>query len=314
MRDLTVKKAGEVKAGAGVDHKYFHNYTIKHDFMGLRSDLTGIIPEDILIHLPDGYEIIGTIAIISIPTDLLQFQDLIVNALLSRRPRIHTIVNKTGDTRGIYRTSKYVPIYGKTLITEHKEYGFKYRLDISQVYFSSKMASERKRIADLIIPGETVFVPFAGVGPYAIPAAARGARVVAMEINKNACFWMAVNTTLNRVSSGLHIVQGDALVANNSIRQKFSRIIIPTPYGLLRGPNIFFPMLTDHGTVHWITFANKSEIHELMRELAEEGYHILRCHECGNVAPSVYRWIVDIKKRGSPVSSPYISVSSQNFQ
>lgn len=269
--------------------------------MGLRSDLTGIIPEDILIHLPDGYEIIGTIAIISIPSEFLQYQDLIVQVLLFRRPKINTILNKIGDVNGLYRTSRYVPIYGETLITEHKEYGFRYRLDISQVYFSSKMASERKRIADLIIPGETVFVPFAGVGPYAIPAAARGARVIAMEINKNACYWMSVNRILNRVSSGLSIIQGDALVAHHFIRQKFSRIIIPTPYGVLPRPDIFFPMLTDNGTAHWITFANRREIHKLMRELADEGYQILRCHECGNVAPSVYRWTVDIKRRENSV-------------
>lgn len=282
--------------------------------MGLRSDLAGIIPEDILIHMPDGYEIIGTIAIISIPSVLLQYQNLIGKAILSRRPKIITILNKIGDVNGLYRTSGYVPIYGGTLITEHKEYGFRYRLDISQVYFSSKMASERKRIADLIFPGENVFVPFAGVGPYAIPAAARGARVIAMEINKNACYWMAVNRTMNRVFSGLSIILGDALVAHHFIRQKFSRIIIPTPYGVLQRPDIFLSMLADNGTAHWITFANRREIHELMRQLADEGYQILRCHACGNVAPSVYRWIVDIKRRESSVCSPHISVSCQNFR
>ena len=263
--------------------------------MGLRKDLTGIIPDVLLILLPDGYEIIGTIAIISIPPDLMQFNSQIVTALRARRPSIQTILNKTGDVNGPYRTSQYTPIFGEKTITEHREYGFRYRFDVSEVYFSSKMGSERKRIADLIRPGEIVFVPFAGVGPYAIPAAARGAEVIAMEINKSACSWMTINASGNRVSSYVHIIRGDALQAYNSIQQKFSRIIIPTPYGLLNNPDIFLSMLSEGGTAHWITFTNSTQMKDQVDRLTERGYHVLRSHQCGNVAPSIYRWILDIQ-------------------
>ncbi len=271
--------------------------------MGLRRDLTGIIPEELLIALPDGYEIIGNIAIISIPPDFFQYQDLIVQVLLARRPKIHTILNKTGDVDGPYRTSRYVPIYGDALITEHKEYGFRYRLDISQVYFSSKMASERRRIAELIKAGEKVFVPFAGVGPYAIPAAACGAHVVTMEISKDACSWLALNAQKNGVSSKIHIIRGDALCAHRTLREKFSRIIIPTPYGLLQYPDRYFSLLTQEGVLHWITFSNAREIQEIIKYLECQGHAILRCHRCGNVAPAVYRWILDISQKGDSLSS-----------
>jgi len=265
--------------------------------MGLRRDLTGIIPDDLLILLPDGYEIIGTIAIISIPPELTLFNEQIVTALRARRPSIQTILNKTGDVNGLFRTSQYTPIFGENTITEHREYGFRYRLDVSKVYFSSKMGSERKRIADLIKLGETVFVPFAGVGPYAIPVAARGAEVLAIEINKSACSWMTINALENGVSSRLHIIRGDAMQANQTLRRKFSRIIIPTPYGLLNGPDIFLSMLSEGGTVHWISFSNSMQMKEIIDRLTERGYQVLRCHQCGNVAPSVYRWILDIKAK-----------------
>ncbi|MCA1917717.1 hypothetical protein [Methanospirillum hungatei] len=262
--------------------------------MGLRRDLTGTIPDDLLILLPDGYEIIGTIAIISIPPDLMQYKDQIVTALRTRRPSIQTILNKTGDVTGPFRTSQYTSIFGENTITEHREYGFRYRLDVSRVYFSSKMGSERKRITDLIKPGETVFVPFAGVGPYAIPSAARGAMVIAMEINERACSWMATNISVNRVHSRVHIIRGDALQANQILRRKFSRIIIPTPYGLLNNPGIFLSMLSEGGTTHWITFSNSMQMKDRIDRLTFQGYQVLRCHQCGNVAPSVYRWILDI--------------------
>lgn len=266
-----------------------------HNNMGLRKDLTGIIPDDLLIKLPDGYEIIGNIAIIGIPSSLTQYHDAIVAALLARRPSIHTILNKTGSVNGPFRTTLFSPIFGKNLVTEHREFGFKYHLDVSHVYFSSKMGSERKRIADLVKPGERIFVPFAGVGPYVIPAAARGSQVIAIEMNEHACSWMAINTIVNGVSSQVHIIRGDALLANNFIRQKFSRIIIPTPYGLINSPYLFLSMLSDEGTAHWITFSNSVQIKEQVRALEQGGYHILRCRQCGNVAPSVYRWILDIK-------------------
>lgn len=265
--------------------------------MGLRKDLTGIVPDDLLILLPEGYEIIGTIAIISFPPDLMQFKDMIVAALLARRPSIRTILNKTGAVNGLYRTTEYTPVFGENTVTEHREYGFRYRLDVSRVYFSSKMGSERKRIADLITPGELVFVPFAGVGPYAIPSAAQGAEVFAMEINESACSWMAINASENDVFSHIHIIRGDALQAYRTFRQKFSRIIIPTPYELLKNPDLFLSMLYEGGTAHWITFSNSLQMKDQVDRLTEKGYHVLRCRRCGNVAPSVYRWILDIETK-----------------
>jgi tRNA (guanine37-N1)-methyltransferase len=264
--------------------------------MGLHTDLSGIIPENLLLFLSDGYEIIGTIAIITVPPALTQYHDAIISALLARRPSLVTILNKVGIVQGLERTTQYIPLYGQQTITEHKEFGFRYTLDIGKVYFSTKMAFERRRIAEQISSGESVFVPFAGVGPYAIPCAARNADVIAMEISKPACFWMAHNTSINKVTSNVQIIQGDALHAKHTINRRFSRIICPSPYGLLSNPDIFLPMLKEEGTIHWITFCNVKQIATCIDEIQKRRYEVVRCHRCGNVAPSVSRWILDIRK------------------
>lgn len=265
--------------------------------MGLKTDLAGIIPQDLLSHLPDGYEIIGNIAIISVPPSLeLYFKD-IANALLSRRPSLITILNKISTIKGKERTAHYYPIFGEVTITEVREFGFRYKLDIREVYFSTKMASQRTRIHELIHKGETIFVPFAGIGPYAIPAATCGAEVYAVEISRPACAWMARNAIINDASSHLHIIRGDALHAADYLKFNFSRIIIPTPYGLLKSPDIFLTRLIPGGTAHWITFCNKNQIIEYIEELTGDEYEVTYCHKSGNIAPSVSRWILDIKKK-----------------
>lgn len=265
--------------------------------MGLKKDLAGVIPQDLLSYLPDGYEIIGNIAIISVPASLEAYFKDITKALLSRRPSLVTILNKISTIQGKERIAHYDPIFGKETITEVREFGFRYQLNVREVYFSTKMASERRRIHELINKRDTVFVPFAGVGPYAIPAATRGAEVYAIEISHHACAWMARNAIVNGASSNLHIIRGDALQAAYYLNKDFSRIIIPTPYGVLKSPDFFLDRLIQGGTAHWITFCNKAQINEYIEELSGDIYEVTYCHKSGNIAPSVFRWILDIKKK-----------------
>lgn len=262
--------------------------------MGLHEELSGIVPDASLSLLPDGYEVIGTIALISIPPGLERYTQEIIRAILTRRPSVTTILNKTAMIDGEYRTGTYVPVYGSETTTEHREYGFRYRINLSNVFFSGKLASERERIAELIKPGETVLVPFAGVGPYAIPAAARGAEVLAVEINPVACRLLRQNRDLNKIGSNLAIIRADALKIPIFLKKSFSRIIIPTPYGLDHSLATLLPMVNRGGTVHWVTFCNSREIRETLQELERKGFLVSRTHRCGNVAPSVHRWMIDI--------------------
>ena len=66
------------------------------------------------------------------------------------------------------------------------------------------------RIASKVRPGEIVLVPFCGVGPFAVPLAAKGAAVFALETNPEACRWLAENARLNRVEESVVIIKGDA--------------------------------------------------------------------------------------------------------
>src|SRR5438552_18460379 len=84
-------------------------------------------------------------------------------------------------------------------------------MDLSQAYFSPRLASERKRIADLIEAGETVADPFAGVGPYSILIAKRRrpSEVHASDANPRPLRFLRANVAANRAER-VPVRQGDA--------------------------------------------------------------------------------------------------------
>ena len=179
--------------------------------MGLRDQLAGKIPSGLLPHVSDHFEVIGDVAVLGVPAELEPYKQTLAQAIVSRRKNITTVLARTEKITGESRTAAYEVLLGDTTVTVHREFGFSYRIDVGSSFFSSRMASERKRVTDQVEPGETVYVPFAGVGPYAIPAAARGAEVWAVEKNPDAFRWLGENIALNRVAENCHIREGDAL-------------------------------------------------------------------------------------------------------
>jgi tRNA (guanine37-N1)-methyltransferase len=87
---------------------------------------------------------------------------------------------------GDSRTASYEIPTGTSMIARYQEFGFQYRFNLSRIFFNVYLAYERMRVADQVEPGERFLVPFYGVGPFAIPAAAKGAEVFSIENNPDA--------------------------------------------------------------------------------------------------------------------------------
>ena len=222
--------------------------------------MRGIIPEDNLKHLSDRFEVIGDVAVLSVPEELAEFRHAVAEAVVSRRRNISTVLNKVEKVSGSSRTAHYEVLIGDTTVTLHREFGFEYRLDVSKVFFNTRMAYERIRVIDQVEPGERVFVPFAGVGPFAIPAAAKGAPVVAVEQNPDAFSWLDENVALNHVRENCTIVHGDARDLYLLPYHRFDRVIIPTPYGMDQVLDTFLPLVPGGGMLHFYTFKTRQEI------------------------------------------------------
>ena len=95
------------------------------------------------------------------------------------------------------------------------------------------------RIIDQIEWGKRVFVPFCGLGLFAIPAAAKGAQVVVVEQNPDACLWLEENISLNKARNMITTIHGDAFDTSLLPHRQFDRGIIPAPYVAWTGFSTF---------------------------------------------------------------------------
>jgi tRNA (guanine37-N1)-methyltransferase len=262
--------------------------------MGLKEQLRGVIPDQAVNTLSDHFEVIGNIAVISIPPELSDYKKIIAQEIISRRRNICTVLNKVAKVAGDHRTAGYEILAGDTTVTLHHEFGFSYRLDVSRVFFNTRLADERMRVNNLIECSERVLVPFCGVGPFAIPAAAKGAQVVAVEQNPDAYRWLEENVSLNKVKKNITTIQGNALDTGLLPHRQFDRVIIPAPYGMNGILDILAPLAVRGGMIHFYTFKTRNEIPALIEEYSLKGFDLAYCNECGNVAPGVSRWVFDI--------------------
>lgn len=265
--------------------------------MGLKERLRGVVPEERLVHLSRRFHVIGDIAILSLHPELEGYRREIATALLEQCGNVHTVFNKASPLQGERRTPRLELLAGRgSSTTVHKEYGFRYHLDVQEVFFNSHLGYERMRVAGEVRAGEEVLVLFAGVGPFAIPPAARGARVVALEKSPNACYWLARNARENGVDERVAVINADAFGAAILLKRSFDRAVVPTPYGMDRIVDSLPGMLKKGGVVHFYTFKKAREIEGLVRIYQDLGWKLLLCRRCGNVAPNVSRWALDLQK------------------
>ncbi|MBI2647510.1 class I SAM-dependent methyltransferase family protein, partial [Candidatus Woesearchaeota archaeon] len=120
--------------------------------------------------VPSSFDVIGDILIFSdFPKELLKKEKLIGETILKNYKHIKTVLKKTKKYSGRFRTPKLKVIAGeKRKEAICKENNVLIKLDVEKVYFSPRMASERKRIAGLIRQNESILVMFSGSGIYTL--------------------------------------------------------------------------------------------------------------------------------------------------
>ncbi len=258
-------------------------------------NLIGVIPETLHSHIPRRFEVIGDIAVVSFPDELIPYQLQIARSIIADRHNVTTVLRRVSKRSNYHRVAHYEPIIGTKTSTTYRESGFVYRVDLSNVFFTTRLAGEHQRISAQIQPGELVLLPFAGVGPFVIPAAAREAKVIAIEKNPHACQLLLENVRLNHCADQVLMIQGDARTTHLMLKIRADRVIIPTPYGLDEIFPLLSRMVKPGGVIHYYTFHNQSGAEELARDFLASGFVVDRLHRCGNVAPSVSRWVFDLR-------------------
>jgi len=210
---------------------------------GLRTALAGNLPPAVLATLPNGFQKMGSLAVLSLRDDALPFKKTIGEAALALTG-CKTVCVKTGAVAGAFRQPSIEVAAGEeNTAVDFVESGCRYRFDAAKIMFSKGNLSERRRIASLVSDGETVFDFFAGIGYFTIPIAvlAKPARVLSFEWNPEAFKWLEENIALNHAGGVATPFFGDcteeAPKASQALELKADRVIL----GLLPAPKRALP-------------------------------------------------------------------------
>ncbi|XP_077586936.1 tRNA (guanine(37)-N(1))-methyltransferase isoform X2 [Stigmatopora nigra] len=156
--------------------------------------------------LPQGQDVtsafsrIGHIAHMNLRDHQLPYKNLIGKVIMDKNPGVTCVVNKTNIIDSAYRNFKMEVMAGEeNMIAKVKENGSTYEFDFSCVYWNPRLSTEHQRVVNLVKRGDTVFDVFAGVGPFAIPAARSGATVYANDLNPESYKWLQHNSKVNKV-------------------------------------------------------------------------------------------------------------------
>lgn len=245
------------------------------------------------------YEVIGDIAVINELNDIEREEA--VEGILQHQ-NVKTILLKKEGLKGEFRVGDYEKLYGEETETIHTEFGCRYRVDPTKVYFSERFGTERKRIVDQIKDGENVLVMFAGVGSFAILAAkeAEPGKVVAVEKNPKAAEYLKENIEMNKVGDRVEGIEGDVSEVVPELG-KFDRIVMPLP----ESADEFLPLAFQHveqgGTIHYYRFLEEENWEQIMEEIEEaaeetsRSYKVLDRVNCGDRGPYLERVCVDLE-------------------
>jgi tRNA (guanine37-N1)-methyltransferase len=125
-------------------------------------------------------------------------------ALVEAKNGIRTALRVESAVEGRERTRDMSHVAGEEKTTTvHREYGREFVVDLTDVYFTPRLAEERERVGSEVGAEETVFDMFAGVGPFTVAAAEAGAEVVAADINGRAVELLRENATRNGVEDSV---------------------------------------------------------------------------------------------------------------
>ena len=162
------------------------------------------------------FDVVGDIAILEIPRELEDKSKIIGEMFLETHKNIKTVVKKVGAHEGDFRIQKFEVIAGeKKFETTYVENGCRFMLDISKVYFSPRLSTERMRIAKQVKVGEEVLVMFSGYSPHPITILKHShpRRVYAVELNPEAHKYALINRKLNHIPDNkLLLYNGDVVV------------------------------------------------------------------------------------------------------
>jgi len=262
-----------------------------------------LIPSSLHKYLPRKWEKIGDILILKLSEKLKPYESTI-GGIYASALTCKSVLKETGGISGVFRVPKIKHIWGSSdTETIHYELGIRFRLDPAKVMFSSGNMDERKRMATIAAPEETIVDLFAGIGYFSIPLAyySRPQKVFACEINPIAYRFLTQNIVLNDVTEIIEPLLGDSAhiapheVADRVIMGYFGQTssYLPIALGCLKRKG---------GTIHYHDiFPEKTIPSDVIRDVTKiidafgKKVTIQSYKKIKSFAPGIGHYVFDLK-------------------
>ena len=222
--------------------------------------LQGELSDDEIETLRTSFDTIGEIVILEIPNDLEGKKQLIGDAALEFTKR-RSIYMKRSAIKGTTRVRDLEFLSGiDDSVTIHKEHGARLKLDVREMYFSPRLATERKRVMESVRNNENILDMFCGIGPFPIVIARnKDVDITAVDINESAIKYLNENIKLNKLKGRITAYTGDIVEVSDSFKTKFDRIIMNLPGLAYTFLDLAVDLIEDCGIINYYEFSDSYE-------------------------------------------------------
>lgn len=253
--------------------------------------------EDILGFSPS-FEVIGDIAVVAEEYDVK-----VGEAIMAVHKNVKVVLVPTTAVSGEFRVRHFRVLCGENRTTTvYREHGFVYDMDLDKVYFSPRLSTERKRVADQVTDMELVLDMFAGVGPFAIPISKKAMYTIAVDKNPDAYEYLKKNIVLNKATR-IEAVNTDAREVRPP--QPPDRIIMNLPHSAHEFLDVALRLISVGGIIHYYDIRPENEIFDavirMVRSKASENgclIEIMNKHIVRSYSPHEYNIVLDIRVVG----------------
>ena len=270
---------------------------VAHSFSELLEDE---LNSDEIENLRTSFDTIGDIVILEIPDDLIDKKQTIGDAALKFTKR-KAVYMKKSAIKGTTRVRDLEFLSGTDdSVTIHKEHGARLKLDVREVYFSPRLATERKRVMESVADGEKILDMFCGIGPFPIVIARnKNVEITAVDINEAAIKYLDENIKMNKLKGSIETCCGDVMEVSKSFNCKFDRIIMNLPGLAYTFLDVAFDLIEDGGTINYYEFSDSYEqgIERLESAASEFGkrVEIMNCRKVKSTSPGEWHVAIDGK-------------------
>jgi len=267
----------------------------------LKKALEKTLSEDEISILKTSFDTFGEIAVIEIPLELESKEKTIGKALLDVNPQLRAVFKKASAVEGAHRVRSLKKLAGTgNAETTYKEHGCTYKFDISKVFFTPRLSTERLRVAEQVKPGEVVMDLFAGVGPFSILIAKKQPlvkKIYASDINPAAFEYLKQNIELNKTDKVIPLL-GDAKEIAKQHSGEADRVIMNLPRTTKNYLPTALSCVKEGGVIHYHTFAGSEEEvkEEIKNNIGAADYKILTVRQVRTYSPSEWNYAADIIK------------------